>query len=329
MFCIKCGKENPEKAKICYYCGALLVNQKPNPEAVPAIVEAEKPAIATPPPAELPPTPPTFAAPNYPNYNQPPYNNNNNPWQGYGQQPPSQSPYNNPWQGFGKPGQPPYGLPPNFGTPYPPRVPVAPNGTPYMVIENPARFYGYNNKEGKQVYAALSNVTVRLAGAVIDTFLMTLPLLLIAPLIYNLMVPGQVTITDQFPVDNPDVLAASNVMGLIFGLYYFAYTVFMTARFGQTLGHRIMGIKVMKLDGSKPDLKTAFIRNLFGFSWTVSSLLSTTGITAFAFLGLLLEFMVLIGFTAAVGSPRKQGWHDKLAETIVVHKFELVKDTNF
>jgi len=328
MFCIKCGKENPEKAKICYYCGALLVNQRPNPEAVPAKAEAEikaeKPAIETPPPAEVPAPPPPFTPPNY--GTSPP---NNNPWQAFGQSG-QQPPYNNnPWPGFGQRGQSPYGMPPNFGSPYPPRVPVAPNGTPYMVIENPTRFYGYNNKEGKQVYAALANVTVRFAGAAIDTFLMTLPLLFLAPLVYSLLVPGQVALTDQFPVDNPDVLAASNILGLIFGLYYFLYTVFMTARFGQTLGHRIMGIKVMKLDGSSPDLKTAFVRNLFGFSWTVSSLLGTTGITAFAFLGLILEFMVLIGFTAAIGNPRKQGWHDKLAETIVVHKFELVKDTNF
>jgi uncharacterized RDD family membrane protein YckC len=39
--------------------------------------------------------------------------------------------------------------------------------------------------------------------------------------------------------------------------------------------------------------------------------------------------MVLIGFSAAGWHPRKQGWHDRLAETVVVLRTELVKGVNY
>ena len=66
---------------------------------------------------------------------------------------------------------------------------------------------------------------------------------------------------------------------------------------GQTVGKRVMGIKVVKEDGSPVDYQTAVIRYL---TYMVSTI------------------PLFLGYFWVIWDEKKQGWHDKLAKTLVV-----------
>ena len=67
---------------------------------------------------------------------------------------------------------------------------------------------------------------------------------------------------------------------------------------GQTAGMRILGIFIVRVDGRPFTMKQAALRHLVGYP------LSTAAF--------------FLGFLWMLWDPRQQGWHDKLARTIVV-----------
>jgi uncharacterized RDD family membrane protein YckC len=81
------------------------------------------------------------------------------------------------------------------------------------------------------------------------------------------------------------------------GLLLFNW-VYLCGLRGQTLGKRIIGIRVVRADGRPPDFKTAAIRHLGGYP------------LAFFCFGLGLLWMLW--------DAKQQGWHDKLAGTLVI-----------
>lgn len=76
------------------------------------------------------------------------------------------------------------------------------------------------------------------------------------------------------------------------------YVVFYQGSTGQTLGKKVMGIRVVDSSGSKPSYMTFFLRDVIGK--TVSSII----------LG--------IGYLMVLWDGKKQGLHDKIAGTYVV-----------
>lgn len=84
---------------------------------------------------------------------------------------------------------------------------------------------------------------------------------------------------------------------LLYG-FSFVYTLLFWVNFeGATPGKRLLGIKVVKEDGAPLNFASAFIR----------------------YFGYLLSAMVLgLGYLWVAFDKRKQGWHDKLARTVVV-----------
>ena len=94
-------------------------------------------------------------------------------------------------------------------------------------------------------------------------------------------------------------------------LLVFLYLVPLTALSGQTIGKRAQKIKVVKLaDGSVPGWSVALRR--FAIPFAVSMVLGVL------FLG---EFALLLGIVAVVGwvnRPDRQGFHDRMAKTVVV-----------
>jgi uncharacterized RDD family membrane protein YckC len=304
MFCIKCGKENREGAIICYYCGALLTKQK--------LGETGENTKAATPPAPTPPPPPaeTPAPPPIPPIN---------PWVGntYGQNFPPQ---------YGSPSS----LPPNFGRGgLPTRFPSSPAGVPYIVMENPHAFYSYTNKEEKQAYAVYAPFGIRALGAIIDTLLMSIPFFFISALVYYILLSNIQDLPTNLDTNNPEVIQASNWFVFFSGTFYLIYCVVLTALRGQTVGHRILGIKVMRLNGTKPDFQTALVRNLFGYSWILARMLLVVDSDLINLIAVVLTLMVLFGFSSAAYQEKRQGWHDRLAGTLVVFRNELVKDKNF
>jgi len=76
-----------------------------------------------------------------------------------------------------------------------------------------------------------------------------------------------------------------------------AYPLFFWSTSGQTPGHRLLGLRIVKADGSKLTIGTAIVR-LIG-EW-------------------ISVVVLLIGLLAVGIDDKKQGWHDKMANTYVI-----------
>ena len=87
-----------------------------------------------------------------------------------------------------------------------------------------------------------------------------------------------------------------NGLNTLVGLAYVMY-FWSSYGHGQTVGNRIMKIRVVKTDGSELSLMEAFIR----------------------YVGLVVSFICLfIGVIWVAFDANKQGWHDKIGNTYVV-----------
>ncbi|KTB47530.1 RDD family protein [Dehalogenimonas alkenigignens] len=97
--------------------------------------------------------------------------------------------------------------------------------------------------------------------------------------------------------------ALANVMSAILsGAYFAAFWVWR----GQTLGMMLLGMKVIRSDGTAVDAGHAVIR----------------------YLGYIVSIIPLfLGFVWIAFDSRKQGWHDKIADTVVI-KLPPVAEVN-
>lgn len=76
-----------------------------------------------------------------------------------------------------------------------------------------------------------------------------------------------------------------------------AYFVWMTGTYGATIGKMVMRIKVTKENGAKLNYSDALVRE-------IASYLSL--------------IVFCLGFFNIIWDKKKQGWHDKIAKTVVV-----------
>jgi len=86
----------------------------------------------------------------------------------------------------------------------------------------------------------------------------------------------------------------SMVFTLLTSVVYFTW---FHGLFGRTPGKRLLGLKVIQVSGEPLTLRVAFLR------W-VGSLVS--------------HLVLCIGYLWVAFDPRKQGWHDKIAATLVI-----------
>jgi uncharacterized RDD family membrane protein YckC len=95
------------------------------------------------------------------------------------------------------------------------------------------------------------------------------------------------------------VLAVIDPTGLVGLVGSTAYYILFTGLRGQTPGKMVVGIKVIRIeDGSLPGLGVAALRETLG-----------KFVSALA---------LLLGYLWIAFDPKKQGWHDKMARTVVV-----------
>ena len=93
---------------------------------------------------------------------------------------------------------------------------------------------------------------------------------------------------------NTDLFIVAGLTVLLFVVNF----VVLAGLGGQTAGMRILGIYIVRVDGKPFSMKQALLRHLVGYP------LSTAAF--------------FLGFLWMLWDPRQQGWHDKLARTIVV-----------
>ncbi len=103
--------------------------------------------------------------------------------------------------------------------------------------------------------------------------------------------------------EGPPSGAPFSVANVLRGVFFFGfpvfYYVFLHGAYGQTFGKMAMRIKVLDADGAALTYRKAFLRYLGYF---------------------LCDLTLDLGYVWAAFDPRKQGLHDKICRTIVVHE---------
>jgi uncharacterized RDD family membrane protein YckC len=89
--------------------------------------------------------------------------------------------------------------------------------------------------------------------------------------------------------------ATGGIVLLVLGAAYFWFC--WVDQSGQTLGNRLMRIRVVKVDGGPLNTPDALLR--YG--------------------GYLINMLLGLGWAWAIIDERRQGWHDKMARTIVIN----------
>lgn len=259
---------------------------------------------------------------------QPPYGGYPNPQPPYpGQSPYSQAGYNgNPPPYNAYPGQqPPYGAYPGYPPPggYPPAGYGYPSPYGYSGELPP---FGYPGVPMNQAAVAKATFWQRVGASIIDILVLS-PVACIFVYI-DLLVTGSLT--------NPNTVGSGNfILTLIGAIPTTPYQVFMVAT-GQTLGDKVVKIRVITAEGSRPGIGVAAIRyavplaislvsTLINSLTAVSSYSYSTGSTAQLIarlgglgLGLIFSVITIVGYLSMLSDPNKQTLFDKLAGAYVV-----------
>ncbi|GGR22557.1 RDD family protein [Streptomyces roseolus] len=197
------------------------------------------------------------------------------------QEPPREPPYGPP------PGSPPPGSP--YDSPYPPPPPYGGYGG------------GYGGTDPLSGMPPLAETGRRILARLVDWAIIAVPLAIIG-------IPFD--IYDRATVDGDDFQATWTGGGqLVFQLLtivaYVTYDTVLTAKNGQTLGKRLMKLRVAMLnDGSTPPMSQSLLRAV---------VLWLPALICCACLWPLLILILIL-----VDKPYKQGLHDKAAKTVVV-----------
>ncbi len=138
-------------------------------------------------------------------------------------------------------------------------------------------------------------------------------------------------------IDPASASAGFASLGGLFGLFEIlivgAYHVFFVAAAGATPGKAVLGLKVVRADGTPVGAGHAFLRfagyflelipggilaGVVGGLMTLSmAFFLSQPLLGLAF-GTIASFLTVLGYLWIAFDPRKQAWHDKLAGTVVV-----------
>lgn len=216
--------------------------------------------------------------------------------------PPGQPPEDDPFAK--RPPGPPSGGPPPGGPP--PGQP--PPGSPYDSGPPPPPPYGgygggYGGTDPLSGMPPLADSGRRIAARIVDWLIIAVPLAIIG---IPFDIYQRVTDDDNFDATVNSLNGGGQlVFQLITIVAYVAYDTVMTAKSGQTLGKKLMKLRVAMLnDGTTPPMNTSLIRAL---------VLWLPALICCACLWPLI-LLILILFD----KPYKQGLHDKAAKTVVV-----------
>ena len=149
-----------------------------------------------------------------------------------------------------------------------------------------------DSKEGS-ISPRYADLGQRFGAFMLDQIIMMVAILPIAYVSLVLLSSTDGSINQESIMRSWSITLAASV--LIQSVYY-AY--FLTRREGQTIGKKMMNVRVIKRDGSALSIWDAILRSIIGY---------TLVILAFG-----------IGFAWAAFDKQGQGWHDMIADTIVV-----------
>ncbi len=163
--------------------------------------------------------------------------------------------------------------------PYQPMYPV-PSHDPFGAPD----YYGYGSVYANQIAPnQLAEPGARLGAYILDCIALAVPLFVVA---------GMAAVTAS------ETLASMALLLSFFGPALYFVTCW--ANGGQTLGYRALGLRLVRTDGSRPGAGSAIARCI--------------GVA-------LCVFMFVpgaLGMLWMLWDDRRQGWHDKMGDTVVV-----------
>ncbi|KIL46330.1 RDD family protein [Jeotgalibacillus campisalis] len=106
-----------------------------------------------------------------------------------------------------------------------------------------------------------------------------------------------------------------SIAGIATSIVFLTYFVLMTKFFQQTLGKMVFGLRVRSLNGSPLSWTAVLFRELVGRY--VQSVFTIFGLPVFLFL-----------YAVTAFTPKKQGLHDFIADTAVVHERTVMASLN-
>jgi len=167
---------------------------------------------------------------------------------------------------------------------------------------------------GRTLQGQYAGFVSRLAGFLIDSVVIGATTLVVTWATVSLLVEIGIEIRDcaaleaRYPVrawlcHSLIVVGpvASTAFVVLYGLLFWATT-------GQTPGKAVMGVRIVRVSGRPMNLITAGRRSL-GY------------VLSFASIGL--------GFLFILSDDRRQGWHDKIAGTVVIYSWEARQNERF
>ncbi len=99
---------------------------------------------------------------------------------------------------------------------------------------------------------------------------------------------------------DPMVLGRFRLSTVVLAAVFWAYLVLTTGLMGGSLGKRAFGLRVVSKDFGRPDWATVLFREVIG--------------------RIIVTGLFFVGYLWVAVDRRKQGWHDKIADTFVVKK---------
>lgn len=200
----------------------------------------------------------------------------------------------------------------------------------------PREFYSYVNRDDRLVFARRAGFWKRFLAAGIDFLVLLLPLFVLSSLNYSWQSNGntgvfRISSDEAANLDTANPLFSFLLLGMTL-TYFFVFGLVS----GQSVGKRAFHLRVMRLDGSKPDWLTAAVRYLAGYLLSANLVLLSLIVLVGSGLGFNTTISGLLGlltfgwgFWWAGWDELKQGWHDKLARTLVVDTREYVEGVHF
>jgi uncharacterized RDD family membrane protein YckC len=183
-------------------------------------------------------------------------------------------------------------------------------------------YYYYTDEFGEVILYRLAGFGRRLAGAVIDAVITEILAIIV---LYIIIISFFATSFDLEGFQN--LILALAILPTFLSFFYHTFLVGLT---NQTLGHRIMGLKVIKRRVRAVGLLSGIIRALYG---TIPALVSAVVTLTFpaktagnnyliAGINLAIYGLFALGMAWALVDKAHQGLHDKLADTYVVRSIQ-------
>ncbi|MDT7690981.1 MAG: hypothetical protein QOI75_348 [Pseudonocardiales bacterium] len=243
-------------------------------------------------PPSYPPPPGYQGSP--PGYQQPPAGYGQAPPPGYGQAPPPG--YGQPPPGYGQAPPPGYGehqqAPPGYQSGGAPRVEQEPD---------------------------IADWWQRLAARLIDGFGFLIVQQILSSVFYALFGPSFGFDATGFRVSGSWILPAV-LSGVVSGLLYAGYDVYMHGKFGATGGKMLLKLKLAQVD-RQPATQMVIIKRALAYPGVFALVGVIAGLGLFAFgLGSLLLVLVTVadGIFVLVDQKSRQSLHDRFAGTVVL-----------